>query len=507
MPTLSHWKNVRLPRFAPLKKPLRVDVVVVGGGMTGITTAYLLKKAGRKVALIERDRCAQVDTGNTTAHLTCVTDLRLGQLVKRFGRDHAQAVWDAGLAAIEKIQEIFRAERISCEFKRVPGYVHASLDSEKDEHRALTNEAALAQELGFAAEFVKEVPVHRRPGIRFPNQAKFHPLKYLAKLVTRIPKRGSHVFERTEAKEFESGSKDGFVRVKANGQTITCKHVVIATDVPLTGISSIASAAVLQTKLAPYTSYAVGAKLPKRIAPEATFWDTSDPYYYLRIDAQPRNDYAIFGGLDHKTGQVSDTKSLFTALEKRLHGVFPKARVDRRWSGQVIESHDGLPLIGETAKRQFVATGFSGNGITFGTLAAMMICDAIMGRKNPWRELFSPHRKQIRGGVWNYLTENLEYPYYMLKDRLASDEGKSLRSLRRGQGKILQLNGKRVAAYRDTDGRTTLLSPECTHLGCIVHWNDAETSWDCPCHGSRFTCTGKVIAGPAETPLERIKKE
>lgn len=504
MATLSHWKKVRLPRFSPLQKPLKVDVLIVGGGMTGITTAYLLKKAGLKVALIERDRCAQLDTGNTTAHLTCVTDLRLRQLVKSFGRDHAQAVWDAGLAGIEQIQEIINAEKISCEFKRVPGYLHASLDGKKNESRELKREAELANELGFSAEFVSAVPVYKRPGIRFANQAKFHPLMYLAELVTRIPGRGSHVFERTEAKEFEAKGKKS-IRVKANGQNITCKDVVIATDVPLTGVSNIASAALFQTKMTPYTSYAIGAKLPKHTAPDASLWDTSSPYYYLRIDNYRQHSYAIFGGLDHKTGQAKNTKLFFDKLEKKLRQYLPQAKVDRRWSGQVIESHDGLPLIGETTEHQYVATGYSGNGITFGTLSAMMICDAIMGRKNPWRDLFAPQRKQIHGGVWNYLSENMEYPYYMIKDRMTSSEGKSLRSLKRNQGKILKLDGKRVAAYRDKQGHTTVLSPVCTHLGCIVHWNDAESSWDCPCHGSRFGCTGKVIAGPAETPLKPIK--
>jgi len=507
MATVSHWKRVRLPRFAALRKACRVDVLVVGGGMTGISAAYLLKKAGRRVALIERDRCAQQDTGNTTAHLTHVTDLRITQLVKRFGRDHAQAVWDAGLAGIEQIRENIAAEKIACEFRRAPGYLHASLTGGKDESRDLKRDAELAAELGFAADFVAAVPVFRRPGVRFANQAKFHPLRYLAGLVRRIPGRGSHVFERTEAKEFESGGKGGAITVTADGRVITCERVVIATDVPLTGASSVAAAALQQTKLAPYTSYAIGAVLPDGASPEALFWDTSEPYYYLRIDRVGRGNYAVFGGLDHKTGQTGKTGGKFGELERKLREFFPKAKVDRRWSGQVIESHDGLPLIGETSEGQFVATGFSGNGITFGTLAAMMIRDAVMGRKNPWRELFSPQRKQIRGGIWNYLSENLEYPYYMVKDRIAASEGKSLRSLKRGQGKVLKLNGKRVAAYRDSAGKATVLSAACTHLGCIVHWNDAESSWDCPCHGSRFGCTGKVLAGPAETPLLRIEVE
>src|SRR5436190_9924776 len=422
MATRSHWKDVRLPQFLPLHQALKVDVLVVGGGMTGITTAYLLKQAGKKVALIERDRCAQVDTGNTTAHLTCVTDLRIQQLVKTFGRDHAQAVWDAGLAAIQQIEQIVETQRIDCQFVRIPGYLHASLKDLHEGTNALKQDAELASELGFTAAYMPEVPLMKRPGICFANQAKFHPLRYLAGLVARIPGDGCHVFENTEAKEFEGGGDD-LVQVKANGHMITCEAVVIATDVPLTGISNIASASLLQTKLSPYTSYVIGATLPKERVAEASFWDTSEPYYYLRIDAQEKQPYVIFGGLDHKTGQATETESFFEELETMLHRFLPNAKVDRRWSGQVIESHDGLPLIGKTAKRQFVATGYSGNGITFGTLAAMMICDAIRQHKNPWRELFDPNRSQLRGGVWNYVTENLEYPYYMVKDRVTASEG------------------------------------------------------------------------------------
>lgn len=499
----SYWKNVSMPVFLPLSQSITVDVLIVGAGNTGIMTAYLLKQAGLRVALIERDRCAQVNTGNSTSHLTYVTDLRLEQLIDRHGRDHAQAVWDAGLAAINLIQEIVSTENIDCEFMRIPGYIHSSIVGDKDESQDLQDEVNLAQELGFPAEFISEVPVFGREGIRYPNQAKFHPLKFLAGLVTRIPGNGSHVFEETEAAEFD-GTSEEVVRVTANKHVISCQQVVIATDVPLTGISNVASAAVFQTKLAPYTSYAIGAKVPRNTAPIATFWDTSQPYYYMRVDQQPIEDYVIFGGLDHKTGQAEKTNDYFMDLEKRLHRFLPTATVDHRWSGQVIESHDGLPLIGQTADRQFVATGFSGNGITFGTLAGMMIRDAIVGRKNPWRDLFDPNRLQIRGGIWNYLTENLDYPYYMIKDRLMTSENQSLHSLEPGQGSILKLDGQRMAVYRSTTGEVTKLSAVCPHLGCIVHWNEAATSWDCPCHGSRFTVTGEVIAGPAETPLERI---
>lgn len=500
----SHWiSSAKLPAFPKLDRDLKVDVVVVGGGITGITTAYLLKKAGRKVALLERDRCAHVDTGHTTAHITYVTDIRLRKLVKDFGKDHARAAWDAGQAAMDRIATIIDDEGIECEFGRVPGYLHAPWKQAGAKDSAqLKEDARLAQELGFDARFVEAVPFVQRPGVRFANQAKFHPLRYLAGLVQRIPGRGSHVFEHSEAEEFSDDPQG----VRARGHEVRCDYLVLATHVPLMGKTNLASATLFQTKMASYSSYAVGARVPKGTIPEALYWDTADPYHYLRVDEHPRNDYLIFGGEDHKTGQESDSDECFARLEETLASFVPEAVVHSRWTGQVVETHDGLPLIGETAERQFAATGFAGNGMTFGTVAAIMAVDAVLGRKNPWRDLFDIHRKKL-SGLWDYVKENVDYPYYYVKDKLAAAEGKSLRSVKRGEGKILKIDGKRVAAYRNDRGKVTLLTPDCTHMGCVVHWNPADSTWDCPCHGSRFRPTGEVLAGPAEDPLEPPDKE
>ncbi|MGI8605278.1 MAG: FAD-dependent oxidoreductase [Verrucomicrobiales bacterium] len=500
MDTTPYWSHTaRVPKFGKLTRDIKVDVAVIGGGMTGITAAYLLKKAGRRVALIERDRCLAVDSGHTTAHLTYVTDLRLHELVRNFGREHAQAAWDAGSAAINQIHTTLHAEAIDCEFRWVPGYLHAPLKSDRDERPAFKKDAKLAEELGFEARHVESVPLFARSGVRFANQAKFHPRKYLAALLELVDGKGGSVFEMSEVDEFCEKPR----KIRANGHWVTCEYIVIATHVPLMGNTNLASATLLQTKLAPYTSYVLGARVPAGAVPEASYWDTSDPYYYLRIDRHDNFDYAIFGGEDHKTGQAQDTVKRFRRLETMLTKLIPAARVDHRWSGQVIETNDGLPLIGETAEGQFVATGFAGNGMTFGTLGAMMACDSALGRTNPWRELFDVHRKKLRGGTWNYLRENKDYPFYMLKDRLAAAEGKSTRSVKRGEGKILKIDGDRMAAYRDEHGKLTKLSAVCTHMGCIVHWNAAERTWDCPCHGSRFHPGGKVLAGPAEAPLEK----
>lgn len=500
-----YWADTAtLPKFAALKEDLEVDVVVIGGGITGATAAYLLRKAGASVALLERGRFDSGETGHTTAHLTYVTDTRLHELVKTFGRDHAQAAWDAGRAAIQQISAIAEAEKIPCEFAWVPGYLHApSSGGEEEEIAALREDARLANELGFDAQFMEEVPLLQKPGVVFADQAKFHPAKYLRGLLLALREQGCHVFENTEASSIEVDPP----QVKANDCTLRGKFIVIATHVPLQGANNTVSAALFQTKLASYSTYAVGARIAAGLVPEASFWDTADPYFYLRVDHHRDHDYAILGGADHKTGQTPDPQAHYERVARRLRELFPQAEIDHRWSGQVVETNDGLPFIGEIVPHQFVATGFSGNGMTFGTLAALMACDVFTGRRNPWSALFDVHRKTVLGGTWDYLTENKDYPYYMAKQWLAEPVAQTLRGIGRGKGKVVIVEGQRAAAYRDDEGKLTLKSAVCPHMGCIVRWNGAEKSWDCPCHGSRFMATGEVMAGPAESPLPDLEKE
>jgi glycine/D-amino acid oxidase-like deaminating enzyme/nitrite reductase/ring-hydroxylating ferredoxin subunit len=488
-------------KFPKLQRNISADVIVIGAGVTGITAAYLLKKAGSTVALIDREQVASIDTGHTTAHLTYVTDVGLQQLVRKFGKDHAQAAWETGEAAINEIERIVEQEGIECEFTRVPAYVHVRVDgSSKKEAASLKKEADLAVKLGFDAAYLNSAPYFNLPAVRFANQAKFHPRKYLRSLVAKIPGNGSHVFEKSAASEFDAKTR----RVKVNRNWISFDRVVMATNNPLVGLASMTAATFFQTKLSLYTSYALGARVPSGTIPEALFWDTRDPYDYLRIDRRRGFDYVVFGGEDHKTGQKRNTKKAYVRLLARLKKAIPQARVDHRWSGQIISTPDGLPYIGENSERQFVATGYCGNGITFGTIAAMIARDWVTRRKNPWTELFAVDRKKIKGAAWNYLRENKDYPYYMIKDRLARAEADSVRELRPGDGMIVGRRGKKVAAFRDPNGNIHRLSPVCTHLGCLVRWNPAEGTWDCPCHGSRFKPTGEVIAGPAEEPLSPI---
>lgn len=497
MPQSAWMTDVERPRFPALDRDLTVDVAVIGGGITGVTTAFLLKQAGLSVALLERYRCGDSETGHTTAHLTIVTDKRIHEIAAQFGEDVAHAVLDAGGAAIDEIERNVKEQEIACDFARVPGYLHAPWDDEENrEHSRLRRDHELAERFGCSTTLLETVPLANRFGVRFPNQALFHPLKYLAELTRRAAGGGCRIFEDTNVDSVDQGST-----LHCSGGRVTCRYLVLATHVPLQGKTSLLPALGLQTRLAAYSSYVVGARLRDPIASPGLWWDTSDPYYYLRLESRGDAHTAVFGGEDHKTGQLDDTSKPFHALAERLKRIAPGAAINYRWSGQVVETNDGLPLIGETSERQFVATGFAGNGMTFGTLSGLMIRDAVIGRSNPWKDVFEPSRIQLRGGTWRYLTENSDYPRYYAQDRLMPADVDSLADVPAGSGRIVTLSGEKVAAYRDPHGNLTCVSPICTHMGCIVHWNRAERTWDCPCHGARYSPDGKVIAGPAESPL------
>jgi glycine/D-amino acid oxidase-like deaminating enzyme/nitrite reductase/ring-hydroxylating ferredoxin subunit len=500
--TMPYWTDsASLPSFPQIERDLDVDLVVIGGGITGLTTAYLLATSGRSVALLERGRCGDVDTGHTSAHLTMVTDVRLSELVRRFGRTHAQAVWDAGLAAIAQIDAIVRDHRIDCGFEWVEGYLHAPEGSSaSDETESFREEAALASDLGFDASFVPDVPLVGGPGMRVEQQARIHPRRYLAALASAVRARGGEIFERSAAQEFSEAP----LGVKANGRWVRCRDIVVATHNPMVGIAGTARASAIQTKLALYTSYVVAGRIRRGAVPDALFWDTADPYRYLRIERHHDGDIVIYGGEDHKTGQQANTLACFDRLERALIARAPGIHLTHRWSGQVIETPDGLPYIGPVTEHQYVATGFGGNGLTFGSLAAMIVADAIQQQTNPWADLFETSRSAIRRGMWEYIKENADYAYYRIRDRFAGAESRTLRTVKRGHGQIVEHRGEKVAAYRAPDGALTLRSAICTHMGCVVAWNEAEMTWDCPCHGSRFTTSGRVIAGPAQSPLPEV---
>jgi glycine/D-amino acid oxidase-like deaminating enzyme/nitrite reductase/ring-hydroxylating ferredoxin subunit len=496
----SLWRAAdrRTPRFRR-EPPNRVDVVVVGAGITGLTAALLLKRAGKRVAVVERERVAAGESGSTSAHLTYVTDLRLRDLVKRFGKDDAHAVWEGGRLAIDLIETNVEELQIDCGFQRVPGYLVASLQSERDEREPLWEENELANELGFASRFLARSKLGGRPAVAFADQAIFHPARYLDGLARAVDGDGCVVCEEAE---FSQALDDPTVAI-VNGRSIACDALVVATHVPVVGLTSMMRATLFQTKLHPYSSYVIGARIPRDAPPPALYSDTSNPYFYLRLHDDGDARYAIFGGADHKTGTVEDTERCYSQVQDMLLRLFPSAHVERRWSGQVIETSDGLPFIGETAERQFVATGYAGNGLTFGTLGGVMAHDFVVQRENPWRDLFDPVRKKLSGAA-SVIKENAAYPLQFVLDRLRQDRRATPDTLAAGEARVFKIDGKPVAAHRRPDGTIVKVSAVCTHMGCLVRWNQAEGTWDCPCHGSRFTDDGLVLGGPAEDPLERI---
>lgn len=492
----SPWKLSSSVSFPSLSQDIQTEALIIGGGIAGVTAAYLLAKAGRSVILVEKARLGGGQTLCTTAHISYPTDERMRDLVRTFGHEHAEAAWDACKAAADQIRCNVCAEEIDCDFRHVPGYLYAASTSE-EEKDSLREDATLAARMGFDAQFIPQCPLTHQPAVLFANLLKFHPTKYVLALAEAAEKLGAQIYEDCEAWEFDSEQR----RVRCNGRFISYQHVFIATHVPLQGTAGMLSSTLLQTKLAGYTTYAIEAELSDITVPEALWWDTADPYFYLRIDKVNDQLRIIAGGEDHKTGQEEDTDSRYLMLEQRIQQFFPSARFLRRWSGQVIETVDGLPYIGEYAG-QFVATGFSGTGMTFGTLSAMMFSEHVQGMNSPWRELFRIERKEF-SSTWDYLKENKDYPYYLAKS-LFKGRSRDPADLAEGEGAILRFHGKKVAATKDKDGKITLLSAVCPHMGCVVAWNHAGQTWDCPCHGSTFTAQGKVLTGPAETPLDPI---
>lgn len=402
--TTSSWiSTAQTPAYAPVSSDVDVDAVVVGAGITGVTAAYLLKQAGRRVALIERHRIGWGETGRSTAHVTAVPDTPLSRLVDRVGPDHARAVWDAGFAAVTRIRSNVRDERINCQFAWVPACLHASAHAPLERARTdMSREAATAEALGIEARYVDAVPGIGTPGVVFDNQARFHPLRYIGVLASRIPGEGSHVFEESEVTAFDESP----LTVRVGRHRIRTEYLVLATHLPIIRSSW------LTTDISERATYAVrGVVAPGQVG-EGLYWEGPlGSYEHLRVDHHEGYDEVILGGGDHE-GPASLSAGAGDALAARLSARVPGVTITHAWSGRIIESHDGLPYIGEIGPRRFAATAYGGNGMTYGTLAGMMAADAALGRRNPWTELFNIRRTGLASGRWDYPGRNRDYPYY-----------------------------------------------------------------------------------------------
>ncbi|MFD0893760.1 FAD-dependent oxidoreductase [Luteolibacter ambystomatis] len=494
-----YWsKTSKACSFPPVWGDLMVDVLVIGGGITGLTAALELRSEGLRVALLERGQIGSGETSHTTAHLTYMTDTRLSELMTLFGEEKTKLAWQGGLAAMKYIRRKVDELKIDCALVKVPGYLAVAAGSDESKENALLHkEFVMAARMGFRIDWSRNVPPDGRSGLIFADQYKFHPLRYLHALAAAASQAGVMIHEESEVMDLQER------QASACGHRIDFRHVVIATHVPLQGGVSTLPSALFQTKLAGYSTYAIGAEVDETSLEEMIWSDTASPFLYCRVDRRDKGAYIILGGEDHKTGQKEHAGDAFAALERKMAQFAPKCRITDRWSGQVIETIDGLPYIGFDGAGQFIATGFSGNGLTYGTLGGLMACDAITGKENRWAELFSPDRKSFLS-LPDYVRENVDFPVCMITDRIGKLPTDP-HALSSGCGALMEIDGERSAVYRDKDGKIHILEAVCPHLGCIVRWNEAEATWDCPCHGSRFTGEGELIAGPAEKglPLRR----
>lgn len=497
----SYWLESFAPgRFGKLQKNLQTDVLIIGGGIAGLTTAYLLSQAGRKVVVVDRNLMGTGDSGHTTAHLTIMTDPGYAQIKRRHGKEAACLVLESHVTAIRLIESIVEKESIECHLRRIDGYLFSGKKQDR-------------KEMGYELEALKAAgcpdaywllggsapPCQDRPVICLPKQARFHITRYLQGLMSAILAAGGKIYDSTPVQKVDSG-----MAMTEDGITIKANHIVVATHAPIVRELTF-------LKQAAYRTYAAGFRIPKGSIKDALYWDTEDPYHYVRLEEyDSHNDLLIVGGEDHKTGQIEPEEYArpFEALEQWTSSRFGAMRhCDYRWSGQVLETMDGLPYIGKLGYRSdavYIATGFSGNGMTYGTFAGMLVRDLVLGRKNGWSRLYDPSRKNP-ASIHDFLAENLNVARALIGEWVKKPGIETFEEVRPGEGGIAGCGLKKFAAYRSPGGTLNLFSAVCPHLGCAVQWNSAEKTFDCPCHGSRFGTDGQVVNGPAHKSLKRVK--
>jgi glycine/D-amino acid oxidase-like deaminating enzyme/nitrite reductase/ring-hydroxylating ferredoxin subunit len=486
------------PEAKPLFQNERCDVVVVGAGIAGISTAYELARRKLSVIIVDRGRIAGGMTARTTAHLAPLCDDLTSEMKKLRGRKAATLFYESQAAAVDRIEEIQKSENIDCDFRRLDGYLFQGNAMPAD---IIDAELEAVREVGAPAHRLVGVPLQGcedRHVLRYPGQGTFHPLKYLAGVAAVAQKLGVRFFCETPVETI--AENNGSVTIKTARAQISADHAVITTNSPISDRFA------LHTKMAPYRSYAMAFEIKKASLPDALYWDTEDPYHYVRLQPDVgKTDYVIVGGEDHKSGEANDAEIRFARLENWARPLIPGLReVTHRWSGQVLDTIDYAGFIGRNPgdERIYVHTGDSGQGLTHGVMGAMLNTALIVEGSSPWAEVYAPDRKPVRA-IKNYLSENMTV-LKNLSEYVAPGEISSIDELKPGEGAILRRGLRKLAAYRDETGSVRLHSAACTHIGCHLHWNRFETCWDCPCHGSIFDVDGQPVNAPAISPLAKV---
>ena len=499
---VSLWSATsKEPSTPTLDKNSSADVCIVGAGIAGLSTAYLLAREGKSVVVLDKNQIGSGETAYTTAHLSNVIDAGYREIELRHGPKGAQLIAQSHTAAITQIESIVAEEKIDCDFERLDGYLFFP---ESGTEKKLQEEWQAAKRAGLQVRKLKQPPFDLKfgPCLRFSQQAQFHPLKYLAGLARAIKRLDGRIFRGTEAKEIKGGKT---VKIGTKGRAIiSADAVIVATNTPINDRGKI------YTKQEPYRTYVIGAFVPRGAISRALYWDTEDPFHYVRLQRVHSNgkalDLLIIGGEDHKTGQAEGIEGRFARLATWGRKHFPSIKeIAFRWSGQVMESMDNIAFIGRNPKDNpnvYIVTGDSGAGITHGTIAGILLRDLIVGRDNPWANLYDPARETLSAPD-TFPRQNTqdagEYAHWLTPGEVSAVE-----EIKPGMGAVIRRGSSKFAVSRDDKGSLHTCSAVCSHLGCIVSWNSTEHTWDCPCHGSRFTPDGKLLNGPALGPLEKV---
>jgi glycine/D-amino acid oxidase-like deaminating enzyme/nitrite reductase/ring-hydroxylating ferredoxin subunit len=493
---ISYWiDSTPAANFPSLSENLLVDVVIVGAGIAGITAATLLKRAGKTVAVIESKQISTGVSGHTTAKVTSLHQLIYADLIKNHGEEKARTYAQCNQAAIEFVAKTVVESQIDCDFSRQSAYTFAETE---DNLKDIEKEVEAALKLGLPVSFVREtsLPFPVAGAVKFDNQAQFHPRKYLLHLIKQIPGDGSYVLENTRVLKVE---EDTFCKAITDKGVIQAEDAIVATNIPIT------DEGLFFAKTYPKRSYIIGARITANEAPQGMYIGSGEKYYSIRTTPDKDGLLLLVGGGGHKVGAVENTEDKYLDLENYTRSRFAVESIDYRWSTQDFVSHDKIPYVGKLtplSKHTYVATGFSLWGMTQGTLSGMILADSILGIKNAAADLYDATRATPFLSPQG-IKQNLEVGTHWIGDRLKG-LGKTVDDVIIGEGQLVTIDGEKVAAYRDEAGEIHAVSAICPHLGCVVAWNSGEKSWDCPCHGSRFSCKGEVLHGPTVKDLKKL---
>ncbi|WP_207531647.1 FAD-dependent oxidoreductase [Desertivirga arenae] len=496
MGNLSVWhEEVELTSFPALSKEFHVDVAIVGGGITGITAAYLLSKAGKKVAVLEARKVGEGSTGFSTGNLyATIGGEGMHKIAQKFDDQKLREVVESRTAAVDLIEQIIKEHNIDCDFKRAPWSLF-TVEGKSQKFVEQERDAAIRAGLPVVSSVPYTAEV--KDGFSVLNQAQFNPLKYVVGLANRIQSDTCRIFENSRVVKVEEGE---ICNVETEHSRVTADHVIMATHTPK-GIYMV------HTTLGPYREYAVAATLNGDELSSGIYWDMQETEHYSvrTFDSEEGKIVMVLGEM-HKVGQKEENLECFHKLEAFLRKRFDVGEVVYRWSAQQYKPADTIPYIGISTgdRRTFIATGFAADGLTYGTLAAMIISDEITGWQNKWSHTYTASRLTPIASAPNFAKENINVAFELVKDWLANDVEK-FSEVRTYEGKIMDIEGSKHAVHRDGEGKLHIVSAVCPHMGCIVHWNTAEQSWDCPCHGSRFSKEGEVLEGPAINPLKKVE--